>query len=206
MIETGARGATAQQLRDVLHVQLPEAGLAAAVGGLAQSFAGRSRAGVTLREVDQAWLQNGRSVLAPYADTLAGSYGAPLAAIDFTDPAAAATTVNAWFGAHTHGKISQLLTADDLQNAVLVLTDAVYLDAQWAHGFDPKLTAPAPFDTASGGAVNVPTHAPSGGHDARLCIGHRLASRGAARTGATQLGDGRDRSRRSARLRVDPRR
>jgi serpin B len=39
----------------------------------------------------------------------------------------------------------------------LVLTDAVYLDAQWAHGFDPRHTAPAPFHRANGDVEDVPT-------------------------------------------------
>ena len=57
-------------------------------------------------------------------------------------------------------------TLIDLEDqAVLVLTDAVYLDAQWAHGFDPKLTAPAPFHTAAGTVENVPDHAPRRGRD-----------------------------------------
>jgi len=51
-----------------------------------------------------------------------------------------------------------LLDAGDLDPATaLVLTDAVYLDAQWAHGFDPKLTAPAPFHFANGTTANVST-------------------------------------------------
>ena len=114
--------------------------------------------GVALDEVDQAWLQQGRSVLTPYADTLAGPYGAPLATIDFDHTGAAASTINSWFSDNTHGKITKLLEASDLENqVVLVLTDAVYLDAQWAHGFDPKRTAPAPFHTAAGTVENVPT-------------------------------------------------
>ena len=73
-------------------------------------------------------------------------------------PRAAAATINKWFGDNTHGKIKKLIDACDLDAATaLVLTDAVYLDAQWAHGFDPKRTAPAPFHLADGGTANVPT-------------------------------------------------
>ena len=158
MIEAGARGATARQMVDALDVPLPAAELATAIGGLAQSFVARSTRGVALDEVDQAWLQQGRSVLTPYADTLAGPFGAPLATIDFDHASAAASTINSWFSDNTHGKITKLLEASDLENqVVLVLTDAVYLDAQWAHGFDPKRTAPAPFHTAVGTVENVPT-------------------------------------------------
>jgi serpin B len=158
MIAAGARGTTEQQLIDALHVQLPASQLHRAIGGLAQVFAERNGDGVTLNEVDQAWLQQGLSVLGPYADTLAGSYNAPLATIDFARAATAAATINTWFDRHTHGKIPKLIDAGDLDSATaLVLTDAVYLDAQWRFGFDPKLTAPAPFHTPGGAAVSVPT-------------------------------------------------
>ena len=155
---TAARGPTETQLAAALHVALPASERDAAIGGLAQSFADRSRRGVVLNEVDQAWLQRGRSVLTPYADTLAGDYGAPLATIDFAQADAAAATINGWFGEHTHGKITKLVQPGDLDaSTALVLTDAVYLDAQWAHGFDPKRTAPAPFHVAGGTTADVPT-------------------------------------------------
>ena len=169
------------------------------------------RVGVALDEVDQAWLQQGRSVLTPYADTLAGPYGAPLATIDFDHAGAAAPTINSWFSDNTHGKITKLLEASDLENqVVLVLTDAVYLDAQWAHGFDPKRTAPAPFHTAAGTVENVPTMHLDG---AAIESGPRLGY--AAGTGwkavalpyeGNRAGDGRSRSRRPPRIRGDVRR
>ncbi len=158
MIAAGARGATAHQIVETLGVPVPAGDLSRAIGGLAQSFAHRRDPGVTLDEVDQAWLGQGRSVLASYANVLAGPFGAPLATIDFGHPAAAAATINSWFGDHTDGNITQLLDASDLAGQVaLVLTDAVYLHAQWAYGFDPKLTAPAPFHRTDGGVENVPT-------------------------------------------------
>jgi serpin B len=158
MIAAGAHGATEAQLDGALRVALPAAERDAGIGGLARSFANRTRRGVTLGEVDQAWLQKGRSVLTPYADTLAGAYDAPLATIDFDHAAAAAATINRWFGEHTHGKIKQLIDAGDLDpSTALVLTDAVYLDAKWAHGFDPKRTASDPFHLANGTVANVPT-------------------------------------------------
>ena len=158
MIVAGAHGTTEQQVLDALHVQLPASQLHGALGGLPQAFADRSGDGVTLAEVDQAWLQQGLSVLGPYSDTLAGSYNAPLASIDFAQASAAAATINAWFAEHTHGKITKLIDAGDLDaSTALVLTDAVYLAAQWKYAFDPKLTKPTPFHPATGPAVNVPT-------------------------------------------------
>ncbi len=170
MIEAGARGKTAQQMVEALHVPLPASELHAAIGGLAQTFANRSGPGVTLTEVDQAWLQQDRSVLGPYADTLSKLYGAPLAVIDFAHAAAAAATINAWFDQLTHGKITELLDASDLDaQTALVLTDAVYLAADWKLAFDPKLTKPAPFHLGAGSSVNVPTM--SYGDDHRFAYG-----------------------------------
>jgi serpin B len=157
MVAAGAKGATEQQLVDALRVPLPADQLHAAIGGLVRMLALRSGSGVTLSEVDQAWVQQNLHLVAGFTNTLTRDYAAPLASIDFSNPQRAAATINRWVSDKTHGKITKLVTADQLDTAELVLTDAVYLDAKWEHGFDPKLTKDDPFHLADGTTVSVPT-------------------------------------------------
>ena len=157
MVAAGAKGATRQQLIDALRVPLPPAQLHAAIGGLVRTLAARTGEGVTLSEVDQAWVQKNLRLSGDFTTTLTRDYAAPLASIDFTDTNRAADTINGWIAERTHGKIPKLISADQLDSAELVLTDAVYLDAKWEHGFDPKLTKDEPFHLAGGATVSVPT-------------------------------------------------
>ena len=157
MVAAGAKGATETQLVAALRIPLPPAQLHAAIGGLVRTLATRSTDAVILSEVDQAWVQQKLNLLDGFTGTLTRDYAAPLARIDFADPQRAAATINAWISARTHAKIPKLLTPEALDAAELVLTDAVYLDAKWEHGFDAKLTNAQPFQLANGQAVSVPT-------------------------------------------------
>ena len=112
---------------------------------------------MTLREVDQAWVQQNLHLLGDFTRTLTRDYAAPLASIDFTNTERAADTINRWVSDKTNGKIPKLVTPDVLDAAELVLTDAVYLDAKWEHGFDPKLTKDEPFHLGDGSTASVPT-------------------------------------------------
>lgn len=157
MVAAGAKGATETQLVDALRIPLPAARLQPAIGGLVRTLATRSTDGVSLSEVDQTWVQQELHLLAGFTGTLTRDYAAPLARIDFGDPQRAADTINAWTSARTHAKIPKLLTPAALDAAELVLTDAVYLDAKWEHGFDAGLTDAQPFHLVNGQAVSVPT-------------------------------------------------
>ncbi|MDQ1462237.1 MAG: hypothetical protein QOI08_3721 [Actinomycetota bacterium] len=157
MVAAGARGATEKQLVDALRVPLPGAQLHAAIGGLVRTLATRSGRGVTLREVDQAWVQQNLHLLDDFTRTLTRDYAAPLASIDFRNTRRAADTINRWVSDKTNGKIPKLVTPDVLDVAELVLTDAVYLDAKWERGFDPKLTKDEPFHLGDGSTASVPT-------------------------------------------------
>jgi serine protease inhibitor len=159
MVAAGAKGATEKQILDAIGTGVPAALLHSGVGGLARALTNRTGEGVTLSEVDQAWVQKGLQLLDPFTRALTVDYAAPLATLDFSNRVHAAQVINAWVSEGTHGKIPKLLDASMLDNAALVLTDAVYLDARWEHGFDAKDTFDRPFRLADGSTVNVPTMA-----------------------------------------------
>lgn len=157
IVAAGAKGATEQQLVAALRVPLPAAQLHAAIGGLVRTLAARTTPGVTLSEVDQTWVQQKLRLVPGFTATLTRDYAAPLATIDFADTQRAAATINGWVSEQTHGKITQLISPGQLDAAQLVLTDAVYLDAQWQNGFDASRTDDQPFHLADGSTVSVPT-------------------------------------------------
>ena len=67
-----------------------------------------------------------------------------------TSPVRAASQIDAAIAAATKGHITKLLTSEDLQSAIFVLTDALYLKAKWADPFDPAQTKAEAFTTATG--------------------------------------------------------
>jgi serine protease inhibitor len=156
MAYLGARGSTARAMSGVLH--LPASGAALEAGLHARSAALRELdgPGVTVAGSDRVWTNPGLEPLRSYTGAVAAGYGATVGRAPLlADPAAAARQIDAAIAAATRGHIPRLLGPDSLNGIAWVLTDALYLDADWAAPFPASQTRPGPFTTASGQQVSA---------------------------------------------------
>jgi serine protease inhibitor len=154
----GARGATAAGMAAVLHLPASSpAALAAGLQARLKALSSLDGPGVTVAVSDQVWADPTLTTLRSYLDDVATGYGAGVAQAPFsTDPAKAATEINAAISAATRGHITQLVDASMLSKVGWVLTSALYLDAAWATPFEANQTEPASFVLASAKSVTVP--------------------------------------------------
>ncbi len=158
MTYAGARGETAKQMHDVLHVGVDDATFHAQLGGLARDLSGDKGRGYTLYVANRQFGQEGYAFHQDYTDLLKADYGAELQPVDFAgDPEGARKQVNGWVDNVTHGTIPSLMPPSSIQSTtVLVLANAIYFKAAWTKSFDSKLTQDAPFHRADGSTVTVP--------------------------------------------------
>ena len=167
MAYAGARGDTAAQMAEVLRYDLPDESLHAAFNALDQALEARNQTltgdGGAERRIEIAvsnalWAQAGVEVEAAFLDTLAGAYGAGMRLVDFAAAAEAArATINAWVAGETNDRIPQLIPQGALTpETLLVLTNTVYLDADWALPFPSEATADGAFTRLDGSQVTVP--------------------------------------------------
>lgn len=76
--------------------------------------------------------------------------------LDYDNPEPARKTINDWVSQKTNGLIPELLPPKSVDSSTeLVLSNALYLEAQWVNGFRPEATRPASFQTPKG-KVEVP--------------------------------------------------
>ncbi len=156
MAYLGARGATARAMAAVLH--LPAAGSQLLSGLHARSAALRALdgPGATVVESDRLWADPSLATSRSYQSAVATGYGAGLTRVPLiSDPAEAASEIDAAIAATTRGHISHLLAPDQLQGLGWVLTDAMYLQAKWAAPFNPAQTYTSSFTTAAGPQVKA---------------------------------------------------
>lgn len=86
------------------------------------------------------------------------AYGAPMERLDFSAPDRARTHINDWVEDQTRDRIVDLIPRSGITpDTALVLANAVYFKGQWQHAFNEASTHDAPFSTAAGKAVDVPT-------------------------------------------------
>ncbi|MDH3713616.1 MAG: serpin family protein [Gammaproteobacteria bacterium] len=177
MAHAGAKGGTAQQMAEVLHLpDLQPARLHAAFGFLisdlmfeyAQPYSGFSRldsddtgavdpTACQVRMANALWGQVGLGYLEVYKHALKSFYESDLHEVDFAaDPEHAREIINRWVAERTREKIPQLLPSGALDEiTLLVITNAVYFKAQWDEPFEESLTEPQPFLLESGAALTT---------------------------------------------------
>jgi serpin B len=158
MLYAGARGQTAAEMREVLHFDVPPATLHSTFNGLDLELGSRN-SDIVLRNANQTWLATGFTPNPEYLDVLTRDYGAPLVTLDFaSDPESARGAINQWVADVTEQKIPTLFPVDTIQReTVLVLTNAMYMDAPWKYQFEPAQTRPAEFTMLDGTTAMVPT-------------------------------------------------
>jgi serpin B len=156
MADAGARGETAAQIEEVFH--LPGSGdeLHAAFNALDQALgdAGES----TLRLANRMYPATGYELVPEFVKTLGASYGAPLERLVFApDPEPARERINGWVAERTEDRIPELLPSGSITtDTVLVLVNALYLEAKWSQPFGKYPTEQAPFTRLDGSSVEVP--------------------------------------------------
>ncbi len=157
MTRVGARGETARQMSEVLHLTLPEEDLHPALASLQESL-DQGSDGVELSVANALWGQRGTLFLEPFLARLRDSYGAEVREVDFAEATEAARqSINSWTADETRQKIQELIQPGILDASTrLVLTNAIYFKGRWASQFDPEETEAAPFTQLDGQRVDVP--------------------------------------------------
>ena len=172
----GARGQTAAELAQVLHLNGSPRPEDVAVSGLSLIAAGRAIGGgrgpagesATLRAPDTVWIQSRLPVRPEFTAALSQA-AAAIADADFAAaPEAARAEINRVIAAQTEGKITGLLPPGAVGAMTrLVLASAVYLKAAWTRPFPEQATSDAPFypDGPGRPALRVPTMRGSAARD-----------------------------------------
>ncbi|MFW6132416.1 MAG: serpin family protein [Planctomycetota bacterium] len=173
MTYAGARGATAEQMEEVLHLSdAPDAhaGFAKLIAEINDSHkirvARREEDGkVTWQKVpayqlhvaNALWPQEGYPFKDAFVNLVRKQYDAALEPLDYKTPAKARERINAWVAGKTNEKIEDLIPAGVLDPLTrLVLTNAVYFKSNWAEDFSKRATKDGAFHVTAAKTVETP--------------------------------------------------
>ncbi len=157
MVHAGARGNTAKELADALHMSRPVAEVQSTITAMMMGWA-RERERAELTVANRLFGDRGVAFEGPFLDLTGRSFGAPLDRVDFRTAAEAARQeINSWVADRTHERIENLLPPGSVDATTrLVLVNAIYFKSAWMRPFPEYRTAPAPFHAAHG-THDVPT-------------------------------------------------
>jgi len=151
MTTLGARGATAAAMIRVLHLPAGS-GLVAGLSDRSALLRSLNRPGVTFTTSNRIWADPSLITNPAFVAALRTGYQAGLTHLPLlTRPEQARVRINSAVAADTRGHIKDLIPASAMSQPIgWVLTDALYLDAAWAHPFNHAMTQPGPFNTGTG--------------------------------------------------------
>lgn len=157
MTYAGARGETATEMANVLHLGMPAERLHPAHGQVLGGMLGGD-APYELAVANRLWGANHRTFVPEFLTTTRECYGAELERLDFkADPDGSRHTINSWVSDVTHDRIVDLLPEGSIKSDTgLVLTNAIYFKGNWAEKFEESDTQDKPFTLRSGDPVTVP--------------------------------------------------
>ncbi len=153
MVEAGARGNTANQMKQVLHFPPGAGEIAPAYRDISNQLGISGQpGGVELELANALWGQIGHPFLPDFINVAQSNFNANLNQADFrTGAESARQQINSWVSGHTAGLINDLLAPGVLGASTrLVLVNAIYFKGKWQEPFDQGDTFQGPFAGAAG--------------------------------------------------------
>ena len=142
MTYVGANGETAEQMQSTLHYG-PQVDLFhSEYGAMIDSLSSKKEQDFRMNIANAIWVQDKYKLKNYFVETVKKDYKSEVRSMDFVDqPEASRDTINYWVEKKTAGKIQDLIPAGMIDNMTrLILTNAVYFNAEWANKFNKKLT------------------------------------------------------------------
>lgn len=142
----GARGSTAEQMRNVLRLGFDISMTRYGYLSLLDKI-NSTRLDLALSTANALWTQNGYPFLGDFITDVEKYYYGRAVNLDFVnDPEGSRNKINFWVEEKTEGKIKDLLSPGQINPmTTLVLTNAIYFKGTWQYTFDAEKTAKAPF-------------------------------------------------------------
>jgi serpin B len=177
MTYAGARGNTAAQMKEVLHITTSDEVYLQSLNWLDRELASRADAAVEaarkrtepgmsapeassfrLHVVNALWGEKTVHFEAPYLDTLASNFGAGIHTADFANqPEAARLMINSWVSQETLDRINDVIPPGAIDSSTRwVLANAVHLKLPWLIPFLEEATRTDTFTMSDGSKLAVP--------------------------------------------------
>jgi len=159
MTYAGARGQTAVEMAEALHISLDKPALHRAMGYLLQDLSiSRFWSDCRLQISNRLWGQDGFDYLPEFLDMLDRHYRSDLVRVDFANaPQQAREQINGWIAEQTNRRIVGAVPVDAIGRLMrLVLTNTIYFLGKWDLPFEPGRTRRCKFYPTTQESILVP--------------------------------------------------
>jgi serpin B len=138
IVGEGARGKTADEIQTVFHFPEDTTILHQGYSGLIGTIGAGNDKDTTLLLANALWAEKTYPFLPEYMQTAEQYYNATATSLDIeNDPDGSLDTINRWVEEKTKGKITNLLSREDIdpQSTRLLITNSLYFSGTWVKKF-----------------------------------------------------------------------
>ncbi|XP_069676855.1 leukocyte elastase inhibitor-like isoform X1 [Periplaneta americana] len=153
--QQGAGGNTENEVTQVLHAQPAETrvGFRDLINNIKDTHND-----IQIEFSNKLFIATGFNILPEFKNMTVEDFKSDIESVDFTQPEAAARTINDWVSQSTHQRIQQLVSQESLTpDTALMLLNAVFFSGEWDKIFHTGSTSLKEFHTLSGSSKNVST-------------------------------------------------
>lgn len=156
MVYAGARGSTANQMEQTLHIPLEQHQFHMALKNLLRILRNdESFKDTVLSIANLLCIKEGYDLLEKFLWTIEDNYNAPIWKLDFSLGVESCAKINAWVSEQTRGKIKNIIDSIDTEMR-LILINAIYFKGMWENTFDKQYTKDEHFTLISDEKLVVP--------------------------------------------------
>ncbi|MBN2781233.1 MAG: serpin family protein [Candidatus Marinimicrobia bacterium] len=152
MTYAGAGGTTAAQMRDALHYGPQTEAFHRQFAGMLNALKSGENSAFRMNIANAVWVQKEYPLRQDYLGLIRDLYRGEVRNLDFVHrPSPSRDTINTWVSEQTAGRINDLIPADAITPLTrLILTNAVYFNAEWENSFSKEMTRKEVFYPLSG--------------------------------------------------------
>jgi serpin B len=156
MVYAGARGSTAKQMEQTLHIPLEQHQFHMTLKKLLRILrSDESNKDTILSIANLMCVKEGYDLLEKFLWTIEDNYDAPIWKLDFSLDVETCAKINAWVSEQTRGKIKNIIDAIHPEMRI-ILINAIYFKGEWEKTFDKKYTKDERFTLINGEKLLVP--------------------------------------------------
>ncbi|XP_073485192.1 serpin I2 [Aquarana catesbeiana] len=157
MIKLGARGATSEQIKEVLKLQGNQESEEFSELRKLVSVISEENKEFAFNLANALYLQEGFHVKEQYLHSNRDFFKSEIKLVNFQDLKASAKIISAWVERQTNGKIKHMFSSGDFEPLTkLVLVNAIYFRGEWKYKFSPDATHPQDFRVKKGNVTKIP--------------------------------------------------
>jgi len=154
MLYNGSDGLTKDEIAETLQSEGIDMATLNEMNAALLASLGKETDDITLELANSLWINDNFELTDQFTSNMSGYYEAMIEAIDINDTQSI-QMINDWVSEATNEKITKMIE-DIPPNMVLLIMNAIYLDAAWTIPFDENATENKPFHLANDETSDIP--------------------------------------------------